>query len=237
MNIATLSPKPRIILGLMTFGPNPSKGARITDIGVFQSCLTELSSRGYNELDTARVYIDGAQEAFTAAAGFEEKGFAIATKVYPTPPYSHEPTVLRQALETSLRELGLGEGRGVDIFYLHAADRGTNFEETLRECDSLFREEKFTTLGLSNFTAFEVAEVQIICRERGWVRPRVYQGMYNCISMFLLLFYSSWGKLRRCHYSPLHRTGTHTLPSSLRHGHRDLQPSGRRPHVRQNHIA
>ena len=74
----------------------------------------------------------------------------------------------------------------MDIFYLHAADRSVPFEETLGECDKMHKEGKFVRLGLSNFTAFEVAEVVMICRAKGWVRPSVYQGMYNAISEFLL---------------------------------------------------
>ncbi len=37
-------------------------------------------------------------------------------------------------------------------------------------------------LGLSNYTAFEVAEIVITCKDRGWVRPTIYQAMYNAIS-------------------------------------------------------
>ena len=37
-------------------------------------------------------------------------------------------------------------------------------------------------LGLSNFTAFEVAEVVMTCKYNGWVRPTIYQGMYNAIT-------------------------------------------------------
>jgi aflatoxin B1 aldehyde reductase len=37
-------------------------------------------------------------------------------------------------------------------------------------------------LGLSNFTAFEVAEVVMTCKANGWVRPTIYQGMYNPIT-------------------------------------------------------
>ena len=180
MNIATQSPKPRIILGLMTFGPDPSKGGRITSLDEYNKCLDHLQSNGYNEIDTARVYIDGEQEAWTAKTKWQERGLTLATKCYPTPPTSHKPEVLRRELETSLKELG---AKCVDIFYLHAADRSTNFEDTLTECDRLHREGKFVQLGLSNFTAFEVAEVVILCKERGWVRPTIYQGMYNAISM------------------------------------------------------
>ena len=56
------------------------------------------------------------------------------------------------------------------------------FEVTLKECNKLHKEGKFVQLGLSNFTAFEVAEIVIMCKERGWVRPTIYQGMYNAIS-------------------------------------------------------
>ena len=191
MNIATSPPKPRIILGLMTFGPTGTEkqGARITSIDTLNECLTYLSSKGYNELDTARVYIDGKQESFTASSQYRDLGFSIATKCYPhaTPSHpssqklSHSKEGIRQSLETSLKELDV---KCVDIFYLHAPDRTVFWEETLGEVDKMHKEGKFVTLGLSNFTAFEVAEVSLIAREKGWVRPRVWQGMLNCISEY-----------------------------------------------------
>jgi aflatoxin B1 aldehyde reductase len=70
----------------------------------------------------------------------------------------------------------------VDIFYLHAADRNTPFAVTLEEVDKLHKEGKFKELGLSNFTAYEVAEVVTLCEAKGWVKPTIYQGMYNAIS-------------------------------------------------------
>ena len=91
----------------------------------------------------------------------------------------HKPEVLPENLEKSLKEL---KTDCVDIFYLHAADRSVPFEETLEECNKLHKEGKFVQLGLRNFTAFEIAEVVVTCKERGWVRPTMYQGMYNAIS-------------------------------------------------------
>jgi aflatoxin B1 aldehyde reductase len=35
--------------------------------------------------------------------------------------------------------------------------------------------------GISNFTAYEVAEIVMTCKYNNWVRPTVYQGMYNVI--------------------------------------------------------
>lgn len=47
--------------------------------------------------------------------------------------------------------------------------------------DTLYRQGKFRQLGLSNFAAFEVAEIAMTCKYRGWVRPTVYEGLYNCM--------------------------------------------------------
>lgn len=123
----------------------------------------------------ARVYNSGKQEGFSRDAKWQERGLTVATKCYPTyNPWNHEPETLRRSLEESLKELGTD---CVEIFYLHAADRKVPFEKTLEECHKMFKEGKFVKLGLSNFTAFEVAEVVMICRQHGWVRPSIYQGM------------------------------------------------------------
>ena len=98
--------KPRVILGLMTFGPDASAGARITSLDEYNKCLDYFQSQGYNEIDTARVYIGGKQEAFTKEARWQERGLTLATKVYPHEPGTHRPEKLRESLETSLRELG-----------------------------------------------------------------------------------------------------------------------------------
>jgi aflatoxin B1 aldehyde reductase len=56
------------------------------------------------------------------------------------------------------------------------------FAETLEAVDKLHKQGKFVRLGLSNFTAFEVAEVVLTCKQNGWILPTVYQGMYNAIT-------------------------------------------------------
>jgi aflatoxin B1 aldehyde reductase len=159
--------------------PDKDLGARITNLDEYKNCLNVFQSKGYNELDTARVYIGGKQEAFTAAAGWKDRGFSIATKWYPQNPGAHEPERVKEALNTSLKELGTD---CVDIFYLHAADRSVPFEKTLRAVNELHKEGKFVQLGLSNLTAFEVAEVVMTCKANGWVRPTIYQAMYNALS-------------------------------------------------------
>lgn len=176
-----LGSQPRVILGLMTFGPpgTESKGSRITSLDEYNKALDYFQSKGYNEVDTARSYVGGDQEGFTREAKWKERGLTLATKHYPATPGEHKPEKLRAALETSLKELGTDS---VDIFYLHAPDRSVPFEDTLREANALFKEGKFVQLGLSNFAAWEVAEVWNITNERGWVKPTIYQAMYNAIT-------------------------------------------------------
>lgn len=170
----------RIILGLMTLGPDTTHGARITSLDEFKASLDLFQRKGYHELDTARLYDAGRQEAFTREAQWKERGLSIASKWYPIAPGTHKPEVLEEKLNESLRELGTDS---LDIFYLHGPDRGTPYSETLEAVDKLYRAGKFKQLGLSNFSAFEVAEIVTLCNERGWIRPTIYQAVYNAISM------------------------------------------------------
>ncbi|KAI4237990.1 MAG: hypothetical protein L6R40_005801 [Gallowayella cf. fulva] len=182
MPLLTSTNKPRVILGLMTFGPDESAGARITSLDEYNRCLDLFQNEGYNEVDTARAYVGGKQEGVTKEARWKERGLTLATKHYPRPAGQHKPAELRAAFEKSLAELGTD---CVDIFYLHAADRSVPFAETLEAVNQFHQEGKFVQLGISNFTAFEVAEVVMTCQAHGWVRPTIYQGMYNAITRSL----------------------------------------------------
>lgn len=115
--------KPRVVLGLMTFGPDKLTGGRITELSDYNKILDHLQAAGYNEIDTARTYIGGKQEAFTREAKWKERGLKLATKCYPKSPGTHKPEELTAQFETSLKELGAD---CVDIFYLHAAVRTIN---------------------------------------------------------------------------------------------------------------
>jgi aflatoxin B1 aldehyde reductase len=180
MPLLAKSPKDRIILGLMTFGPKAEDGARITDLNVFKEALDVFQSRGYHEVDTARTYVGRNQEAFTREAGWQERGLTLATKIiYPSSPGMNTADKVIDSVEISLKELGTD---CIDLLYIHRADRAVPFQETLEAVNSLHKAGKFVRLGISNFSAFEVAEIVMTCKYNGWVRPTVYQGMYNCIT-------------------------------------------------------
>uniref|UniRef100_A0A452E8Y5 NADP-dependent oxidoreductase domain-containing protein n=1 Tax=Capra hircus TaxID=9925 RepID=A0A452E8Y5_CAPHI len=113
------------------------------------------------------------------------------------------PTVLaRQSIgRNSLKRLQCPR---VDLFLPARCQdhRHPPVEETLRACHQLHQEGKFVELGLSNYAAWEVAEICTLCRSNGWILPTVYQGMYNattrqvetellpCLRRFGLRFYA-----------------------------------------------
>lgn len=104
----------------MTFGKDENSGARITSMDEYNRMLDQLQAAGYNEVDTARTYVGGTQEAWTREAKWKERGLMLATKSYPNKPGTHAAEAITEQLNTSLKELGTD---CVDIFYLHAAVR------------------------------------------------------------------------------------------------------------------
>jgi len=132
---------------------------------------------GHKELDTARMYAEGTTEEYLSQLDLKDS--SVDTKVFPVNPGDHSPTKLRATFTTSLTKLA---PRKVRVLYLHAPDRSVPFEETLREVNALYNEGLFEIFGLSNFAAWEVSEIAVICRKNGWVEPKIYQAMYNAIT-------------------------------------------------------
>lgn len=58
------------------------------------------------------------------------------------------------------------------------------------ECPALPLQGKFKELGLSNYAAWEVAEICTICKYNKWVMPTVYQ-VRDCRGSASLLWRSS----------------------------------------------
>jgi aflatoxin B1 aldehyde reductase len=157
----------KVVLGAMTFGPEGTRSGQVTNLTDQATMLDAFQSQGHSEIDTARLYSNGHSELMLAQNNWQKRGLAIATKLYPTrrtanadlrstfPMYDHSPAELRRGLGESLEALA-AEKAGVDVFYLHAPDRHTPFEETLSEVNRLHEEGKFRRFGVSNYMAWEV---------------------------------------------------------------------------------
>ncbi|XP_026311717.1 aflatoxin B1 aldehyde reductase member 3 [Piliocolobus tephrosceles] len=168
--------RPATVLGAMEMG-------RRMDAPTSAAVTRAFLERGHTEIDTAFVYSEGQSETILGGLGLGLGGsdcrVKIDTKANPLFGNSLKPDSLRFQLETSLKRLQCPR---VDLFYLHMPDHSTPVEETLRACHQLHQEGKFVELGLSNYAAWEVAEICTLCRSNGWIVPTVYQGMYNAIT-------------------------------------------------------
>ncbi|KDN40031.1 Aldo/keto reductase [Tilletiaria anomala UBC 951] len=170
------TPRVPLIFGTMTISRPGTNGCRIGDKKEAQEIIDTYSKYG-NELDTARMYGEGTTEEYLA--DLDTHGDAIDTKVYPVQAGDHSPAKLRATFEKSLAALKVS---CVRTLYLHAPDRSVPFDETCAEVDKLHSEGKFQQFGLSNFAAWEVAEVVGICKAKGYIQPTIYQSMYNAIT-------------------------------------------------------
>ncbi|KAJ7632840.1 NADP-dependent oxidoreductase domain-containing protein [Roridomyces roridus] len=180
-----------VVFGSMLIGgpgTNISAALRVTTTEGAIELLDVFAKHGHTEIDTARMYGGGTTEERLGTIDWQERGLKMATKLFPTKGknmtflfkdmFSHSPDDLRKGLGDSLTAL---KANKIDLFYLHAPDRSVPYEDTLREINKMHSEGLFERFGLSNYPAWEVAQICEICKANNWVLPTVYQGMYNAL--------------------------------------------------------
>lgn len=183
----------KLVLGTMTFGES------VFSPDVEQFVNTFLDA-GYEELDTAYVYNDGNCERLLGEVlpGID-RPFKIATKVNPRISGKLDGEAAYKQVNESLERMKL---TSVDTVFLHFPDPATPVISVLEAMADLHEQGKFKELGLSNFPAWMVADVWHICAENGWVKPTVFEGIYNpltrkaevelnaCLNHFGMRFYA-----------------------------------------------
>ena len=162
------------ILGTMTFGEQ-------VDQDKAQLMLDRFIAAGNIEIDTAYAYCEGKTEQLLGELLPTEKRkeLYLASKVNPWNDHGLQPSQVKKQLAEILERLGTEH---IDLLYLHSPDLDTPAEQTLEACFELHQQGKFKQLGLSNYAAWQVAEVVETCRHNGWMQPVVYQGMYNALT-------------------------------------------------------
>lgn len=166
------------VLGTMTFGDTVTAS-------VAGEMVDAALAAGVTHIDTANGYAGGESERILAdVLRGRRHQVTIATKAgMPNPdagansPLS--PAGLRASLEGSLRRLGTER---VDLFYLHQPDRATPLRDTLTTVGDLFGEGKIGALGVSNYAAWQIAEINHLADEVGAPRPVVAQQVYNLVA-------------------------------------------------------
>ncbi len=164
----------KTVLGTMTFADQ-------VDSDAARSMLELFVENKHNELDTANVYNDGKTETLLGEliSSDQRKEIFIASKVHPWNDQGLQPAQVTQQINESLKRLNTDY---LDLLYLHSPDLDTPIEQTLQACFEAHQQGKFKSFGLSNFAAWQVAEVVETCRRNDWMTPTVYQGMYNALT-------------------------------------------------------
>ena len=164
----------KLVLGTMTFSDQVDRNGTAAMLELF-------ADQGHRELDTAYQYNDGKTETLLGELGprIGSLGLVIATKANPWDGDGLKPAEIHKQVATSLERL---QRDSVDLLYLHAPDLDTPIAESLAAVAELDEAGCFERFGLSNFAAWQVAEVVELCRARGWRAPTVYQGLYNALN-------------------------------------------------------
>jgi aryl-alcohol dehydrogenase-like predicted oxidoreductase len=127
-----------------------------------RACINRAYELGINFFDTANVYMRGVAEEIVGRAlkGFERDSYFLATKVYF--PMEEGPNTsglsrkhITEQCHASLKRLGVDY---VDLYQCHRYDEDTPLEETLRTLDDLVRQGKVLYVGVSEWTAEQIAD-------------------------------------------------------------------------------
>ncbi|QHW35118.1 aldo/keto reductase [Paenibacillus rhizovicinus] len=144
---------------------------------------------GINFFDTANVYEQGAAEIVVGETlrNYPRESYVLATKVFgkmgegPNDRGLSRKHITEQA-NASLKRLGLDY---VDILYCHRYDQETPVQETLRAIDDLIRQGKVLYVGISEWTAANIAEGLAAADRYLLDRIVVNQPVYNMFNRYI----------------------------------------------------
>ena len=150
-----------------------------------RACIHKAYELGINFFDTANVYMRGAAEEIVGRAlkGFARDSYFLATKVYfPMGEGPNDRGLSRKHIteqcHASLKRLGVDY---VDLYQCHRYDEGTPIEETLRALEDLVRQGKVLYVGVSEWTADQIADALSLAKEMNLDRIVSNQPRYNMI--------------------------------------------------------
>jgi aryl-alcohol dehydrogenase-like predicted oxidoreductase len=167
-----------LVLGTMTFGSQ-------TDEATAAEMIAVSADAGITMIDTANVYNGGAaEEILGRVLGRHRDEMLLATKVGirssdagDAAPLS--ATAIRMCVSASLRRL---RTEHIDVLYLHQPDRSTPVEETLAALGELVRAGTVGHVGVSNYAAWQIAELRAIASASGLPVAEISQPLYNLLA-------------------------------------------------------
>ncbi|CAK7218315.1 hypothetical protein SBRCBS47491_003468 [Sporothrix bragantina] len=146
--------------------------------------LAELQGLGIHTLDSAAAYPPSNAwntETLLGQSGALEKAerFVLDTKVL----VQHgQAWLTAEHITASLdKSLALLRVPRVRTLYAHANDGVTPLVEQAAAFDREVRSGRCLQYGISNYAVADVTALFKVCEEHGFIKPAVYQGMYNAL--------------------------------------------------------
>jgi aryl-alcohol dehydrogenase-like predicted oxidoreductase len=171
-------PLSQLVLGTMTFGDtvDAAEAASMVDVAI---------DAGITVIDTANSYAGGASEEILGSILQRRRdSVLLATKAGMPHPDSGEHSPLSakglvRSVHGSLRRLQVDR---IDLYYLHQPDRATPVEETMLAIADLMKQGTIGALGVSNFSAWQISELNHVADAIGTPRPVVAQQLYSLVA-------------------------------------------------------
>jgi aryl-alcohol dehydrogenase-like predicted oxidoreductase len=173
-----------MLVSALAYGNWITHGSQIEEDAA-TACVKASLDAGITTFDTADVYAQGRAESVLGRAlkGVRRDSIEIFTKVYwPTGPNPNNRGLSRkhivEALHGSLERLQTDH---VDLLQAHRFDFDTPLEETLRAFDDLVRQGKVHYIGVSEWTAEQIADALRLADDMGFDRIISSQPQYSLI--------------------------------------------------------
>jgi len=166
----------RLGLGTMTFG------AETDEENAFDQLDTFVEAGG-TFIDTADVYAQGESERIIGRwlSMRDNNDLVVATKGRFGPPGGSAGASRRsivRSVNASLDRLGID---AIDLYFVHGWDQHTPVTETLDTLAGLVRSGKIHSIGWSNVTGWQLAQILAEARHGGLISPCVVQPQYNLL--------------------------------------------------------
>ncbi|HET7545656.1 MAG TPA: aldo/keto reductase [Polyangiaceae bacterium] len=170
-----------LCLGAITFGDPRSFGSSPEES---RAIFDGFASAGGSFIDTANMYGEGASERLLGEfIRSDRDSFVISTKYTPSRSGGVQRSGngrknMMRSIEESLRRLATDH---VDVFWLHARDGVTPWEEIMRGLDDLVASGKVLYVGASDTPAWEISRANLLAELRGWSRFVGIQVEYSLV--------------------------------------------------------
>jgi len=173
-----------MVVSALAYGNWITHGGQVEEEAAKQ-CVKAALDSGITTFDTADVYALGRAEEVLGRAlkGVRRDSIEIFTKVYwPTGPNPNNRGLSRKhIIESANASLERLQTDHVDLLQAHRYDYEAPLEETLRAFDDLVRQGKVHYVGVSEWTADQIAEALRVADEMGFDRIVSNQPQYSLL--------------------------------------------------------